>query len=804
MSRRLLLARRLLPIRILGAKQHNNCASRFLPMKRLLPTFAVLFACTSIAWAQPPGTLTSLRAVTQLTNAEASKGIPVVFQATITYNRSYERILFMQDDGAGIYVSYPTSLKLVPGDRVEVRGKTQKSFSPIVNADSVTLLDHGALPKAEPASYNEMIRSETDGRLVTVRATIRAADRKLSPEAPVYFMRLQMLMDGGYLTADVEGEDANALQGLLDAEVDVTGIASEIFDSKMQQTGIHMHVQSLSDVKVIKRASSGPWTLSETPMDRVIAVYHSNDSTARVRVHGSITYYLPGSAVVLQSGAKSIWINTLTYEPLRIGDAADATGFPEVHNGFVNLSHGEIRDSYKPAPVTPLATTLETLSLMGYNSPGLHNELISIEGRVVTEVREPSQDEFVLAIEGKLFSAVYRHPDGPVPAANVIPLGSRVQVTGICIQENSDPFTTQIPFNILLRSLDDIVVVARPSLINTRNLLIVLGVLLMVVFAVIGRGWALERKMRRQTAVMSARTEAEAELERQRSRILEDINGARPLAEILEEIAAMVSSTLEGAPCWCEVADGARLGRYPKEPHGLRIVQAEIPSRSGPPLGIIYAALHPQAPSAAREAEVLQNGARLATLAIKTRKLYSDLRRRSEFDLLTDIPNRFAMEKFMELQIEEASHSGRVLGLIYIDLDKFKPINDTYGHHVGDLYLQAVALRMSRQLLGGDMLARLGGDEFAALVSLHHGHSDLEKILARLESCFDEPFAVEGILLHGEASIGFAFFPEDGATKDSLLNAADAAMYVVKNSKRQIEKSLPQSLHSELSAEARA
>jgi diguanylate cyclase (GGDEF)-like protein len=107
-------------------------------------------------------------------------------------------------------------------------------------------------------------------------------------------------------------------------------------------------------------------------------------------------------------------------------------------------------------------------------------------------------------------------------------------------------------------------------------------------------------------------------------------------------------------------------------------------------------------------------------------------------------------------------------------------------------------------LLGGDMLARLGGDEFAALVSLHHGHSDLEKILARLESCFDEPFAVEGILLHGEASIGFAFFPEDGATKDSLLNAADAAMYVVKNSKRQIEKSLPQSLHSELSAEARA
>jgi diguanylate cyclase (GGDEF)-like protein len=184
----------------------------------------------------------------------------------------------------------------------------------------------------------------------------------------------------------------------------------------------------------------------------------------------------------------------------------------------------------------------------------------------------------------------------------------------------------------------------------------------------------------------------------------------------------------------------------------------------------------------------LQTGARLATLAIETRRLYTDLRRRSEFDLLTDIHNRFAMEKFIELQIGEARLSGRILGLIYIDLDKFKPINDTYGHHVGDLFLQAVALRMSRQLLGGDMLARLGGDEFAALVSLQHGRSDMDKILARLESCFDEPFSVEGNLLHGEASIGFALYPENGATQDSLLSAADAAMYAVKKGKQQAEE----------------
>ena len=762
--------------------------SRFFPMKRLILTITVLFAYASAAWAVPPGTLTSLRAIHALTNAEASKGLPVAFQATVTYYRGYERTLFVQDGDAAIYISYPNDLKLVPGDRVLVQGKTQKSFNPIVRADHIALLRHGALPKPEPASFDQMIRAETDCKLVTVHARIRTADRTLSLVAPVHFMRLQLLMEGGYFNANVDSDEVDVLESLLDAEVELTGVASEEFDSKMNETGILIHIQSLSDVRIIKRADSSPWSLPVTPMDRVITVFHRSDFSSRVRVHGTITYYLPGSAVVLQDGAKSIWIATMTRKPLRVGDAADATGFPDNHDGFLNLEHGEVRDTLTPAPVTPLAATWETMSPKGYDSPGHHDDLVSIEGRVETEVREASQDELVLAADGKLFSAIYHHPDNPVPSTRVIPLGSNVRVTGICVLEHSNAFTAHVPFNILLRSYDDIVIVARPSLINTRNLLLVLGLLLVVVFVVIARGWALEHKVRRQTAVMSALREAEAELERCRSSILEDINGSRPLAEILEEIAAMVSSTLEGAPCWCEVADGAKLGRYPKEQQGLRIVREEIPARSGPALGALYAGLDLRTPPLGRETVALQNGVRLATLAIETRRLYTDLRRRSEFDLLTDIHNRFAMEKIMELQIEEARLSGRILGLIYIDLDKFKPINDTYGHHVGDLYLQAVALRMSRQLLGGDMLARLGGDEFAALVSLHNGRADLDKIIARLEHCFDDPFVVGGYLLNGEASIGFALYPEDGVTKDSLLSAADAAMYEAKHSKRLSEE----------------
>ena len=108
-----------------------------------------------------------------------------------------------------------------------------------MSADSVTVLGHGALPKAEPASFDQMIRAETDCKLVTVRAIIRTADQTSALTPPHYFMRLQLIMDGGYIDADVSSEDAGAFEGLLDAEVEMTGIASEKFDSKMHQTGIN-------------------------------------------------------------------------------------------------------------------------------------------------------------------------------------------------------------------------------------------------------------------------------------------------------------------------------------------------------------------------------------------------------------------------------------------------------------------------------------------------------------------------------------------------------------------------------------
>jgi diguanylate cyclase (GGDEF)-like protein len=742
-------------------------------MKRLISAFVVIIGCAAAASQAQPAPLTSLHAIHMLSHAEAAKNPPAAFEATVNYRRIHETALFVQDGGDGIYVNASVTFNPVPGDRIFIKGQVHDSFRPIVVADSIVVLHHGALPKAVPATFDDLIHSLRDCQRVSVRAHVQSADLGLS--ADENDIHLVLTVDGGTINAYINSADPKVLSQLLDAEVEISGVAQARFDGKMQQTGISLTIPSLDDLKIIKRATTSPWSLPVTQMDEIFTNYHVQNLSRRVHVQGTITYYQPGSAIVLQSGSKSLWVMTVHEKPLQIGSLADATGFPDIHDNFLSLSDGEVKQNPVLAPVTPQAVTRSQLTSSRYIF-----DLVSIEGQVVMEVREEAQDEYVLVSDGQVFSAIYRHPDvanlHPLPMKE-IPLGSKVRVAGICIVGDSNPWNRDVSFNILMRTPSDIAVIAGPPMLNIRSMILLAG-LLLVLFLFVGiRGWIFERKVRRQTAIQAA-------IEQRRSRILEDINGSSSLAEILEKTTEMISFILNGAPCWCEVTDGARLGESPDAAKGMRLVYEEIPGRAGPPLGRLYAAFDPKTPPCAAENEALVVGTRLATLAIETRRLYSDLLHRSEFDLLTDIHNRFSLEKRLDALIDIARQNAGIFGLIYIDLDGFKQVNDFYGHQIGDLFLQVVAQRMKNQLRPHDTFARLGGDEFAVLLPTVRNRAGVEEIAQRLEHCFDEPLILEENTVRGAASFGVALYPEDSATRDGILNVADAAMYAAKNAKR--------------------
>jgi len=169
-------------------------------------------------------------------------------------------------------------------------------------------------------------------------------------------------------------------------------------------------------------------------------------------------------------------------------------------------------------------------------------------------------------------------------------------------------------------------------------------------------------------------------------------------------------------------------------------------------------------------------------------------------DVLTELPNRAMCLETLDAALAQARRSGECIAVLFIDLDRFKLINDTLGHHVGDGLLRSVAARLQQVVRGGDLVSRLGGDEFVVILrglkdaSQAHQHAQ-----QRIIPLIRQAHLVQGQELKVSCSVGVATFPQDGSDRDELMRRADAAMYNAKSSGRDaaclFDPSIDQALH---------
>lgn len=167
---------------------------------------------------------------------------------------------------------------------------------------------------------------------------------------------------------------------------------------------------------------------------------------------------------------------------------------------------------------------------------------------------------------------------------------------------------------------------------------------------------------------------------------------------------------------------------------------------------------------------------------LKAQDMGIALRHQALHDGLTNLPNRILLHDRLHQAILIAQRENKLFGLIMMDLDQFKAINDTLGHHIGDLVLQQVAMRLQKILRGSDTIARLGGDEFAILLAAVSG---IEGVVIAAQKVLDSlrlPLSIEDHVLHAGASLGLVLFPEHGVDPATLLRCADVAMYSAKRS----------------------
>ena len=149
-------------------------------------------------------------------------------------------------------------------------------------------------------------------------------------------------------------------------------------------------------------------------------------------------------------------------------------------------------------------------------------------------------------------------------------------------------------------------------------------------------------------------------------------------------------------------------------------------------------------------------------------------------DALTGLPNRNLLSDRMEQAISHGRRTGQLVAVMVLDLDRFKHVNDTFGHSVGDSLLKAVAVRLKEAVRDGDTVARLGGDEFVVMLVNLSTPADADVVARKVLGTFAAPFAFDGHDLHVTTSIGISLCPIDGASAEALLRTADAALYSAK------------------------
>jgi diguanylate cyclase (GGDEF)-like protein/PAS domain S-box-containing protein len=185
-----------------------------------------------------------------------------------------------------------------------------------------------------------------------------------------------------------------------------------------------------------------------------------------------------------------------------------------------------------------------------------------------------------------------------------------------------------------------------------------------------------------------------------------------------------------------------------------------------------------------RTAELAGANALLQEEIVERRQAEARVHHMAYHDSLTGLPNRSLLTDRLERAMLSAQRSGNKLAVMFIDLDRFKTINDSLGHLTGDHLLREVASRLCRAVRMSDTVARLGGDEFVVLVPGVHAPEECRQVGEKIIEVLSAPFPFEGRSLHISPSIGICLYPEDGGDVESLMRNADAAMYHAKASGR--------------------
>ena len=323
----------------------------------------------------------------------------------------------------------------------------------------------------------------------------------------------------------------------------------------------------------------------------------------------------------------------------------------------------------------------------------------------------------------------------------------------------------------------------QPWFTGNQNL-IILSMLFVLALAV----WVtfLKWRLKWRVAAQNDWIDRSVSIARERSRLLEIISSNHNLEELLAEICKSAVDLLPGTECSYSLQLESEIAapvteEQPRAPRKDVLLEIALRNDAERVVGKIVVSSSPGHTPVKDGEQIYTMLSELAVLSMRNSLLYQGLVYHSTHDPLTELPNRRLYESQLAEALKWAEQRGSRLAVIYIDVNRFKHVNDKYGHKIGDLYLKQISARLRHQLRPIDMLARVGGDEFVVILPFPETFDRVHSVISRLKNCFNDPFNLDGKVVTGSASFGFARYPQDGVTAEELTRVADHAMYICKH-----------------------
>jgi len=700
----------------------------------------------------------------------------------VTYYDSVAPNLFVQDSSGGIWVDL-RGMKTAPpqvGQLLDLTGEVGEGFSPYVAKPRWTVLGSSPMPRPAVLSYEQAATGSFDSQWSQMEGVVRSFVQQAEGSVLV----IDVATPTGVFKVRVPDYHAASPKQLVDAKVRFKGVCGTAFNGRNQLVAIHMMMPRLANATVIQAAPADPFAAPVVPIAQIGRFSADSAEVHRVKVLGVVTSAFPGRGLFLMDATGGVYVESKDGTPVKAGDKVEVIGFPSRGDYSPVLKSGSIHPLGQYQAIQPAVLDGKTALKGGYDA-----RLVTVSARVLAVNRLSRSASLVLESDDHVrFDA--RFAVAP-PSLALPPVDSRISLTGICsikTNENGDPGA----FAIVLRDANDIKVLSSPPWLTRRRTAFIFSAFCIVTAAVFGWVVILRKRVRVQTQLIKARLENEVVLERRYRRVFE------------RNLTGLYIATADGHIVDCNETCARILGYSSRDEllqdcQGADQATAQFHQNlyedsSGVPPRIMNAEYRFKRPDGSW-------GWALANVKLVTDGSASQLeggivditdRKAAEqqveylayFDSLTGLPNRTLLKDRLNSALAAARRHEEKVAILFLDLDRFKIINDSLGHSIGDLLLSEVAQRLKRFAREEDTVARVGGDEFVIVLPALKTASDAAVAAERIGKEMDQEFVVLGHTFRVNCSIGISVFPEHGLDTEALIKNADAAMYCAKESGR--------------------